>query len=187
MTGDGTDHRNTGVGKWTRTYCPDAGEWFGPHPEAFALSPYCPYCGGPVEDDEHRLHDDGNEVDCSNTGQSTFRFCPYCSERTERKSTATDRDDELATDGGLVEPTLYEVDSDNLADHLIAECPGCLDALLLGDIWRELILEDGHEVPKCPDCEPEEWSDDAEPKLDGVELWALQGDRIDPDAGGSAA
>ena len=90
QSSDGTNHRNTGVGKWTRTYCPEVGEWFGPHPEAEMIVSCCPYCGGLVEDDDHQLHEDGNEVTCDNTGQSTYRFCPHCGARTDGTTTGTD-------------------------------------------------------------------------------------------------
>ncbi len=56
--------------------------------------------------------------------------------------------------------------------HIIVECPDCSDAMLLGEMWWELI-DEGHGVPSCPDCEPDEWADHAEPKIDGVEVWAL--------------
>ncbi|WP_226043545.1 hypothetical protein [Natrinema sp. DC36] len=80
----------------------------------------------------------------------------------------------------LVEPKVREATLDN---HIIADCPDCFDPMLLGDIWMELILEDGHDVPKCPDCEPEEWRDTAEPKIDSIDQWALAGDVIDVDGG----
>lgn len=80
----------------------------------------------------------------------------------------------------LTEPKVREA---TIEDHIIADCPGCLDPMLLGDIWRELIVEDGDDVPKCPDCEPEEWTDTAEPKIDAIEVWALSGDLIELDGG----
>lgn len=57
-------------------------------------------------------------------------------------------------------------------DAIIADCPGCHDPMLLGEMWKELI-DEGHDIPECPDCEPEEWADDADVKIDGVEVWAL--------------
>lgn len=53
-----------------------------------------------------------------------------------------------------------------------ADCPECHDPMLLGESWKELI-DDGYTVPECPDCDPDEWSDDAAPKIDGVEVAAL--------------
>lgn len=89
----------------------------------------------------------------------------------------------LLTDGGTKELGLGEpkVREASLDEHLVADCPGCLDPMLLGDVWYELILEDDYDVPECPDCEPEEWRDGADPMLDGVEFWALAGDVIDVD------
>lgn len=69
----------------------------------------------------------------------------------------------------------------SLDDHIIVECPGCTDPMLLGESWRELILEDDYDVPPCPDCDDESgdsWRDDADPKIDAVEYWALSGDVI---------
>lgn len=59
-------------------------------------------------------------------------------------------------------------------DSIIVDCPRCLDPMMLGKYWKELI-DDGtiDEPPACPDCEPEEWSDDAEPKIGGLEVAAL--------------
>lgn len=108
----------------------------------------------------------------------------YESRNARQEEAAKDRsDDEPVTDGGLDldGPQVYDT---SLEDHIIAECPLCLDAMLLGKYWKELIVEDGHGVPVCPDCEPEEWAEDAEPKIDGLEIWALQEDRIDLDGGG---
>lgn len=95
--------------------------------------------------------------------------------------TATDRsDDEIVTDGGfdLDGPLVHDT---SLEDHIIAECPRCLDDMLLGKYWKELIVEDGHDIPVCPDCEPDQWTEDAEPKIGGLEIWALQEDRIELD------
>jgi len=72
---------------------------------------------------------------------------------------------------GWFDPPYSETTLDD--GSIIADCPGCHDPMLLGHIWRELIDEDDHEIPKCPDCEPEEWSDDSDPKISGVEVAAL--------------
>lgn len=55
---------------------------------------------------------------------------------------------------------------------IIADCPRCHDPMLLGEAWRELI-DEGYEVPACPDCEPDEWADGADPKISGLEVAAL--------------
>lgn len=76
------------------------------------------------------------------------------------------------------EVTIREASID---DHIIAECPMCLDPMLLGDVWKDLILGDGFDIPECPDCddgEGDSWGDDADVKLDGTEYWALSGDVI---------
>lgn len=74
-----------------------------------------------------------------------------------------------------------EIRESSVEDTVIVDCPRCLDPMLLGEIWRELILEDDHDIPPCPDCDDREgdsWSEDADVKLDGVEYWALSGDVI---------
>lgn len=65
-----------------------------------------------------------------------------------------------------------------IENHILASCPDCGDWMLLGEWWRDLILEDGHEIPCCPGCEPAEWADDADVVLDATEVWALSGDVI---------
>lgn len=57
-------------------------------------------------------------------------------------------------------------------NSIIADCPGCHDPMLLGDMWKELI-DEGYDVPACPGCEPDEWTDDADPKISGWEVAAL--------------
>lgn len=57
-------------------------------------------------------------------------------------------------------------------DQIIVDCPECHDPMLLGEMWKELI-DEGYSVPACPDCEADEWTDDADPKIDGIEVWAL--------------
>lgn len=67
-------------------------------------------------------------------------------------------------------PAYFETTLDG--EQIIADCPECHGPMLLGEMWKELI-DDGYTVPKCPDCEPEEWLDDADPKIDGTEVAAL--------------
>lgn len=76
----------------------------------------------------------------------------------------------------LAEPMVLEA---SIEDHIIADCPRCLDPMLLGENWRELIVQDGHDVPVCPDCEPDQWTDGAGPKIDAIELLVLGGEPID--------
>lgn len=67
----------------------------------------------------------------------------------------------------------------SIEDCIVADCPRCLEPMLLGEVWRDLILDDGCDVPPCPDCTTEggdQWSDDADPMMDGVEYWAIAGD-----------
>jgi hypothetical protein len=83
----------------------------------------------------------------------------------------------------LTAPTIFEA---SLDDHIVVQCPDCLDPMLLGKWWRELILGDGHEIPYCPECNEsaDSWADDAEPKMDGAEFDVIAGDVIetrDPD------
>lgn len=69
----------------------------------------------------------------------------------------------------------------SIDDHIIADCPLCLDPMLLGELWRDLILNNDRDIPECPDCDDgtgDSWSDDADVKLDGAEFWALSGDVI---------
>jgi len=79
----------------------------------------------------------------------------------------------------LTSPKIREA---SLDDHVVVDCPSCIEPMLLGKWWRELILEDGHDVPKCPGCsDPDDgdsWSDDAEPKMDCLEFHAIAGDVI---------
>lgn len=57
---------------------------------------------------------------------------------------------------------------------IIADCPKCHDPMLLGKMWKELIDEGTRDrPPKCPDCEPAEWADGAEPKISGIEVASL--------------
>lgn len=84
---------------------------------------------------------------------------------------------ERATDR-VYAPRIYEA---NMEGHIIVECPECLDEMMLGEMWKELILEDGHDVPPCPDCDDDEgdsWHPDAEPKIEGAMLVAQLGDLI---------
>jgi hypothetical protein len=74
--------------------------------------------------------------------------------------------------GPLGKYPLYSETSLDDDDAIIADCPECHDPMLLGEMWKELI-DEGHQIPECPDCEPEEWSDDADPKISGVEVAAL--------------
>lgn len=74
-----------------------------------------------------------------------------------------------------------EVRESSVDDTVIVDCPLCLDPMLLGETWKELILENDYDIPECPDCddgEGDSWSDDADVKLDAVEYWALVGDVI---------
>lgn len=74
-----------------------------------------------------------------------------------------------------------EIRESSVDDTIIVDCPRCRDPMLLGEIWRELILEDDHDIPECPDCddgEGDSWREDADIKLDGAEYWALSGDVI---------
>lgn len=73
------------------------------------------------------------------------------------------------------EPTLYET---SIEDSIVATCPGCDEPMLLGEMWVELIVDEGHDVPECPDCEPDEWRDGADVLLDGIEFWAIAGDEL---------
>lgn len=84
---------------------------------------------------------------------------------------------ERATELGT-EPKIWEA---TIEDHIIVECPECLDEMLLGDMWKDLILNYGHDIPPCPDCDDDEgdsWHPDADPKMDAVDIWALLGDLI---------
>jgi hypothetical protein len=78
----------------------------------------------------------------------------------------------------LTAPTIFESSRDA---HIVVQCPGCLEPMHLGKYWRELILEDGLEIPRCPECNEsaDEWADDADPVMDGVEFDVIAGDVIE--------
>lgn len=76
----------------------------------------------------------------------------------------------------LSEPQVRE---SSIEDHIVADCPRCLEPMLLGEVWKELIVEGDHDVPVCPECDPDQWRDGVDVMLDGIEYWALAGDVID--------
>lgn len=92
-----------------------------------------------------------------------------------------DQEDDLGDLDDLLEtPKVREA---SIEDHIVVDCRSCLDAMLLGKYWRELIVEDEvSEAPLCPDCtdpdEGDQWVDDADPVMDGIEYWAIAGDVI---------
>lgn len=77
--------------------------------------------------------------------------------------------------GATFEPTIYESSID---DSIVATCPGCDEPMLLGEMWVELIVDEGHDVPKCPACAPDRWRDGADVKLDAIEFWVLAGEEL---------
>lgn len=87
----------------------------------------------------------------------------------------------MSADGDSHALIELEIRETSIDGHIIADCPLCLDPMLLGEMWRELILEDGHDIPDCPDCDDDEgdsWAEDADVKLDVTEYWAISGDVI---------
>lgn len=74
-----------------------------------------------------------------------------------------------------------EIRECSIDGHVVADCPGCQAPMLLGEIWRELILEDGHDVPPCPDCDDEEgdsWREGVDPRIDDLKCRVISGDVI---------
>lgn len=72
-----------GVGSDTYVVCSEDGERYGPDEDAREMAT-CPYCGADGDASDHRVHDDGNEVECPETLMSTFRYCPNCGSEAER-------------------------------------------------------------------------------------------------------
>lgn len=78
-------HEMQGVGDETRVSCPESGSEHGPHETAESGMTFCPYCGVEVQTEEnHREHEDGNEVFCPETIMSTWRYCPKCGDKIDR-------------------------------------------------------------------------------------------------------
>jgi hypothetical protein len=52
----------------------------------------------------------------------------------------------------------------------------------LGKWWRELIVEDGHDIPECPDCTDDtgdQWAEGADPVLGSAAFHAFVGEEIE--------
>jgi hypothetical protein len=106
-----------------------------------------------------------------------------CLDNIKTPRDADSEQSELSTDGGVDQTDGDEeqdwsdqpyLETSLDEDAILADCPGCHDPMLLGKYWKELIDEGTIDLPPaCPDCEPEEWADDADVKVSGMEVWAL--------------
>lgn len=84
-----------------------------------------------------------------------------------------------ARESFTVEVSIYETNYDGRV--VAVECAGCLEFMRLGEHWAELILDEDHVPPRCPECEPEEWTDDEYGRdvlMDGTEFWAMTEDKL---------
>lgn len=76
-------------------------------------------------------------------------------------------------------PSIYE---SSIEGCIYAECPTCTNTMRLGELWADLVLKDGKDLPECPECDDGEgdtWADEADVIVDGHELWACMGDELD--------
>lgn len=78
---DEATHLVYGVGEETKVECPVHDRAYGPG-GSFQVD-YCPYCGGEVTDEAHRVDFAVSEVFCETTGMSTYRYCPGCGEEVD--------------------------------------------------------------------------------------------------------
>lgn len=75
-----------------KVYCPDQDGWIGCD-DAGGQIIYCPYCGGAVTDEHHRLQPDRNDVICQNSLPGGWEYCPGCGdERVELLTAEADEE-----------------------------------------------------------------------------------------------